>query len=227
MPVVSERREVQSHLGEMGLEEIHLESAVRRGELERASATILDPKTAGGFDAWRWAFRSLAESLVPRGWRKVDTHNQPRLIHPRLPIAVTVTSGSPMTGLTYEDAVPTTKYRKGQVTQRLVQRNRQVLLPFCDTEEGEEATAAAAPEECATWLLLVYPVIRTAPGPGELPQVSRVRYELSLPSAVDMAGDIVEWESRIVLPEIDLEASVDTQPEDEAGDFDVPVSRRS
>ncbi len=139
-------------------------------------------------------------------------------------MAVTVTSGSPMTGLTYNDAIPTTKYRKGQVTQRLVQRNRQSLFPLWDVEE--EPVEAQAPEDCATWLLLVYPVIRNAPRPGELQQVSRVRYELSLPSAVDSNGDIVEWEHRIVLPEIDLEASVETQPghDDEASEFDVPVT---
>ncbi len=53
MAVICERREVRSQLHEMGIEESYLENAVRRGELERASATILDPKTAGGFDAWR------------------------------------------------------------------------------------------------------------------------------------------------------------------------------
>lgn len=173
--------ETEGRLKELRLSTEVLVDAVRTGELERLSCTDLDPASAAGFEAWRWAVRRLRELLVPRGWRAVNDRNLPLVVEPSLSIAVAVTSGDDSTGTLFP---PTTLHPKGPATETYIEVNRRQLLLF---PAQPSFVPTPSRSERVTWLLLVRP------------RKDSVRVELSLPASIDEFGYIQSWRERLIL----------------------------
>ena len=53
--------------------------AVENAEIERLGCSVLQSWLVPGIKAWSAAFRTVAEDVVPKGWRKTETRNLPRL----------------------------------------------------------------------------------------------------------------------------------------------------
>lgn len=215
--------EVTDKLATMGLTVKILNDAIVAGEAARDMCTANDPQTAGGYDAWARATKSLREQLTADGWKRNDEGGLPVVISPSGDLAVTVATGDENTGWTVDrntglPVSPRTKYAKGATTIALVTRNR--MQP--DFWEPDQEQVKVPDPARKTWFLL-----RIRDGES-------VRAELSLPAAVGDDGHVEEWLDRIILPPISLKpgGGILEQPSPESGDdrgieIDVPVRRRS
>lgn len=210
--------EVATRVRQLGLKVSELRDAIRAGELERHSCTALDPKSAPGWEAWRWTVRRLREILIPRGFTWLDRDNLPLVVNPKTGVAIAVATGDTATGKADPKLWPTTKYPRGPTAHRYIAVNRLLRLPF-DWDNEVAPMPAPIDDELVTWLLLIHSTEKA------------VRAELSLPSKVDENGYIVEWEERLILNPVSLDEESDPMTDsrhDDEGDeaLDVPVAPR-
>ena len=212
MTTITELAAVEERIRSLRLTSGILRDAILAGEFERASCTSLDPPSAHGYEAWRWTVRRLREQLLPLGWRSLDEHNLPLVVDPRTGVAVAVASGDHRTG--DAEKTPTTKYRKGTVTQNYIRLNRKQLLLFGDKDPRFVPTPPEG--ERMTWILLVNSSDNLA------------RCELSFPAAIDEDGFIDEWRERLILESVHFdEGPTRKRTPREVEELDVPVSRRA
>ncbi len=215
--------EVTDKLATMRLTVKILSDAILAGEAARDMCTANDPKTAGGYDAWARATKSLREQLTTHDWKRSDEGGLPVVVSPSGDLAVTVATGDQNTGWTVDGNTglpvsPRTKYAKGATTIALVTRNR--MQP--DFWEPDQEQVKVSDPTRKTWFLL-----RIRDGES-------VRAELSLPAEIGDDGHVEEWLDRIILPPISLKpgSGILEQPSPDSGDergieIDVPVRRRS
>ena len=124
--------------------------------------------------------------------------------------------GIGLTGLA--DAVPATKYLKGDATVRAVETNEQLTLDFDDFDLGQDDGRADSSGDLLTWFLLYHA------------NEEGFRVELSLPDAI-VDGRIISWAERIILPvfprlDNSLADSVTPGGGDVGEDVIVEVTRR-
>lgn len=205
-------REAVGKLAELGLTVEIIERVVRRADAEASMCTALDPPIIEGLTRWARTTRFLREELIPRGWRFDNPRNLSRTIHPGGEFAIVASTGDELTGLL--DALPATKYLKGEATVRAVEINEQLALDFGDFDPGEGDDAG----EILTWLLMYHA------------SEDEFRVELSLPDAI-ADGRITSWAERIILPAFPRDEDRLAGPVSPAGDdFDegvvVEVTRR-
>ena len=94
MIVIQEQIRREARLTQLGIPSHILGEAVLAGEIERIACTELDPISASGYEAWRWAVRKLGELLIPQDWRKIDDKGLPLIIDPVGRIAIAVANGN-------------------------------------------------------------------------------------------------------------------------------------
>lgn len=196
--------EIADSLNELGLTSEILEYAIRTGEYARDSCTKNDPTCAPGFVAWSKTVRALRDALIPKGWEKCDDYNFPTVVSPNKKIAISVSTGNEATG--NATAEPKTKYAKGEAARSAVKINQGVLFP--------EMNADKVAAQRITWILLKRRVGDT------------VVAELSLPALMTTEGQIVKWETRIILNAILIDPDFDVQDDSSSEEIDVPVLRR-
>jgi hypothetical protein len=173
--------EAVDKLAELGLTVEIIERVVRRADAEASMCTALDPPIMEGMTRWARTTRFLREELIPQGWRFDNPRNLPRTIHPGGEFAVVVSTGDELTGLL--DALPATKYLKGDATVRAVEMNEQLALDFPDFDLSQRDGAG----EILTWFLMYRA------------SEDEFRAELSLPDAI-ADGRITSWAERVILP---------------------------
>lgn len=173
--------EAVGKLADLGLTVEIIERVVRRADAEASMCTALDPPIMEGMTRWARTTRFLREELIPRGWRFDNPRNLPRTIHPGGEFAIVVSTGDELTGLL--DALPATKYLKGEATVRAVEMNEQLALDFPGFDLGQRDGAG----EILTWFLMYRA------------SEDEFRVELSLPDAI-ADGRITSWAERVILP---------------------------
>jgi hypothetical protein len=173
--------EAAGKLAELGLTVEIIERVVRRADAEASMCTALDPPIMEGMTRWARTTRFLREELIPRGWRFDNPRNLPRTIHPGGEFAIVVSTGDELTGLL--DALPATKYLKGQATVRAVEVNEQLALDF----PGFDLSQRDGAGEILTWFLMYRA------------SEDEFRVELSVPDAI-VDGRITSWAERVILP---------------------------
>jgi hypothetical protein len=178
-------RKAGDRLAELDLSAELVERVVRRADAEASICTELDPPIMEGLTRWARTNRFLREELIPAGWQFDNPRNLPRTIHPSGEFAIVATTGDELTGL--KDAVPATKYLKGDATARAIETNEQLALDFGDFDLGQSNGQADTSGNLLTWFLLYH-----ADEQG-------FRVELSLPDAI-ADGRIISWAERIILP---------------------------
>lgn len=196
--------EIANSLSELGLTAEILEYAIKSGEYARDSCTKNDPTCAPGFVAWSKTVRGLRDFLIPKGWEKCDDYNFPTVVSPNKMIAISVSTGNEATGNAM--AEPKTKYAKGEAAKSAVKINQGVLFA--------EMRADNAAAQRVTWILLKRRTNDT------------VFAELSLPALMTKDGQIVKWETRIILNPILIDPDFEVQEDSSSSEIDVPVLRR-
>lgn len=177
--------EAADRLAELGLSVELVERVVRRADAEASMCTPLDPPVMEGLTRWGRTTRYLREELIPRGWSFDNPRNLARTIHPSGEFAIVATSGDEATG--QAEAIPTTKYPKGDATIAAVETNEQLALDFGGFPLAASDGHAVDAGSMLTWLMLFHL------------DEDGYRVEVSLPEAID-EGCITGWAERIIVP---------------------------
>lgn len=193
---------------ELGQEVV--DEVVRRGESARESATLFDPPSRAGFDAWAEKVRASRELLVPKGWTPSDEKNLSLIASPSGRDVVAIVTGDPNVGNT--DRSPQPKHPRGEATAYAAVPNAQGELFGTATHQVFGA------ERPWLWFLLVY----------RDDSASEVRVELSLPEAITDDGFVTKWLVRHHYRPVPLDgAAIAVAPAPPPSPLvDVPVRRR-
>ena len=206
-PVLAEESDARTRLAELGLTPEIIQEALLAGELHRRRCTRNHPPSYAGYGAWAETICRLGELKRPDNWVRRDPSNLSLIVSPDESVALAVATGDERTGRNGMPH-PRTKYGKGPTVLTAVERNAEQLLLF-DSARREKAKRPPL-----TWFLLV------RRGRGE------IRWEVSLPDAVDDEGYIVSWSHRIILEPISLEDSEEREPLEPTDEIDIEVPAR-
>jgi hypothetical protein len=167
-------------LNELGLDYATIREALLYGAAEKATYTEYDAPGTGEHARWSRHVRSLTQSYVPQGWKRINPDCQPTLVHPSRKWCLVVTSGDRGTG--NANARPTTNNPKGRSIRNAVAENAEfALFTVQEIEPDLEGLRQ-------TWLLMYYVNLD-----GE------VQAEVSLPR--EMSGNYIsDYVDRILLP---------------------------
>lgn len=204
-------QEATSRLEQLGLKPEWINRALRRGDAESRTVSLLAPKGFEGVTRWGRVAEYFREDLCGRKWIADDFQNVARSINPDGEMCIVVTTGSKGTGI--EDANPSTKYPKGTGTAACVEQN--YVLDFAPEDLKALGLRRTASPSMRTWLLMFAVENNT------------IYAELSLPEAISGDGFIASWRERIILPAIDLGPTEFTTGDSTSPDpVVVPISRR-
>lgn len=172
--------------------------------------SALHPKGFNGTSAWADAISRLRALLIPHGWIPRDPQNQPRIVSHDGKLAITVSSGTPETGI--PEGNPQTRNDKGAQTADSVSYNaRQMsLLPI--TESDFIPPPSSAGKEL--WILLYYIDF----------DAHEVRLELSQPTAMSDNDKVNDWATRFILPPLSFSPEWDDHARDEGPDVDFDIT---
>jgi hypothetical protein len=202
----------------MGLSSDDLLAAVEDANAEALECTKNDVVSRAGFIRWSSPLRRLGDDYADKGFTRERPRNFELLVSPDRTFAVTVAPGDHNTGT---DKMPSTRIDRGRLTGQAVVGNRHQLGFDSISSEFEQTDRYAG---TTIWLLLTY--FDEA--------AEELRLELSVPvefvpKPTGKRGHVVAFEPRLKLPSIALAAVADIEHEDEddGGQIDVPVARRS
>lgn len=213
--VVVDAQEIEHDIvGRFGISPGDLEGVGRSMLRAFLQVTSLHPKGFEGTNAWGEGSAAIRSALIPKGWHPEDPQNQPRIVSRKLNIAITVSSGSPYTGV--KDRTPQTRNNKGAQTSASVNFNAKQFEMFPVAQH-----VAALPmlqNGQALWILLYYIDLDNR----------ELRYELSQPTAMSELDKVSEWSVRYIFPPIGFGDHVDEvggrDDQDDMPDIDIEVT---
>jgi hypothetical protein len=205
---VIHQSELPAVIHELGVSPEILGEAALAGEQARDRSTGHHPPAAPGLFFWCECVRTLRDRLVPQQWTKDETDNYSTVVSPDRRVAIAVATGGAGTG--QPGFTPTTKHPKGQATLNAIQLNQLDLF-----RKTQPATIGAP----ITWLLLVS---RLRDGDKEY-----IVSEISRPGSITESGWIATWETRYILPPIEITFTPTPGGErDEGEEYDIPVTAK-
>jgi hypothetical protein len=173
--------------------------------------SALHPKGFNGTSAWAEATSQIRALLIPHGWVPRDPQNQPRIVSGDDQLAITVSSGTPDSGVPHGN--PQTRNDKGAQTAGSVNFNARQLALFPVTEaEGYVRTPRTAAGN-QLWILLYFIDF----------DAHEVRLELSQPTAMSDADKVSGWSTRFILPPLKFGPEWDDRVRDEGLDVDFDI----
>jgi hypothetical protein len=211
--VVTDEIERARRLAEMGVTEKPLSEAIRAGHFARTNCTPSHPISFPGIAMWGETVRALRDGLSKERWTRDDPKGFPRIVRPDGRVALAVATGDEATGNPGRE--PTTKYPKGIVLRRAVNRNLSLEFDEFNREANRQIRLLSETEEkpLSTWVLL-----------HALNENGDVQCELSLPTTINESGHIDRWSVRVLLSPVSPTPIV--LPDDEPINPDVEVRKR-
>ncbi|USQ76811.1 hypothetical protein [Ornithinimicrobium cryptoxanthini] len=216
MTIVAIDHVAEGRFQQLGLSADLLVRALLRADAEAKLTTGLEPPTAEGTTRYGKTVRYVREELIPLGWKSDNYRNFCRTIHPSGSFSIATSSGDEFTGVDVPGMKPSTKYPKGDLTALAVKQNaNQGVLDLGD----DYAVGAVDLAVLANiWILLQRVTDET------------IYAELSLPTGIEN-GVIVDWEERILLPQISRQnpppaVAVEEPPSGDGDAYNVEVALR-
>lgn len=207
------RQKASHRLFSLGLEAEGLQRALLRADAEARLISDLEPPNAEGVTRYNKTNRFLREELLPSGWHPDNTQGYCRTVHPGREWAIVASSGDGDAGIWMPNRSPSTKYRKGETTEKAVTQNFSQLS--FDLGEPFQFAAQDDDDTQVVWYLL-YNVTE-----------DNIFVELSLPDAIE-GGRITHWAERIIFDPIGRASSgslpIEETPDDGNGDYMVDVA---
>jgi hypothetical protein len=203
----------EARLAEYGLSSADFHDAFRPGLSRAVDRTELAPANAAGTDLYNDSFEFLAQILVTRGWRKVVTMGQPRLVHPDGLIQLALSSAIDVADPDHR-VKPKTR-RKGPATQRSL---------------DNEAPKGLQPLPLPEWVIndTLPPKLNGAPLWLALyeRQGNSLNLALGRPAEMNASGHVVAWSDAISIARLDGDDDFSVFNSTDDGGFDVPVEPR-
>ncbi|KAE8127445.1 MULTISPECIES: hypothetical protein [Bifidobacterium] len=184
---------------------LHL--GVARGLRNARNRTAAALPSAKGSDIYQDSMEDLTALLKPKGWRLLQFHMQPRLVHPNGVMSFTVSAAKGLSSRSGDGPITNAKGRSTRMSLSSKPYAQDALF------EAEENESDPVFDEIPFFFLLHE---YTPAG---------LYLELSSPAAMDdKTGVVTEWSQRIPIPFLsatgDLSPFATDGPDD---DFDVPV----
>jgi hypothetical protein len=198
--------EVRQKLKDIGLPDEIIVRAAQSGFIEKSNSNIFDPRTAGGYDAWRYPTRVLRESLHHTGGRLEDPRNLPLVILDEYRTIFTVSSGDQQTGSVF-GAEPKTKNEKGSVLKAVIEKDFSQPDLFGDPIDRARFVQT---REYPIWILLLH-----------ITGVE-IKVEVSRPRSLDRNAQIDSWRERIIMNVVPPDSITDSIPEEDLGPDILP-----
>lgn len=198
--------EVRMKLKEIGLQREVVVRAAQSGFVERSNANKFDPRTAGGWDAWRHPTRSLREQLYQSGGRLEDPRGLPLVVLDEYRTIFTVSSGDHQTGSMF-GAEPKTKNEKGSVLKAVIGKDFSQPDLFSNPLEVERFIQTG---DYPIWILLLHITD------------NNIQAEVSRPRSLNKNSQIDSWRERIILDILPPDALSDEVPEEKYGPEILP-----
>lgn len=204
--------DARARCAEVGFPIDALREAVDVWTAGKNSATEFHAASFGGTLGWHEALRTLREEGKPAGLDPKALQGVELTVCSEKQTAVMIAQGDGRTGDTKNLHIkPSTKYARGPGSRSLLRAQGEL---FPGEAEG------ASPNSLEIWVLLVHMTLE-----GE------TRAELSLPSLISDAGDILDWHERIFLGEFspNMVLHSDQVPDDlrPTEDITITVRKRS
>jgi len=175
---------IRNKLSQLGIPEKVLIKAAQQAFIEKANHQVFDPIGSGGYDAWRYAVRSVRKDLDHEGFRLDDPKNLPLSISDDFKINLTVSSGDVLTGTFGLLKQPKSKNIKGAMFLAAIDRNLGQDDLFPDTLPKNIANFEQT-LSYPTWVFLIHITDE------------EIFAEFSLPNSMDLSGHIDGWAERI------------------------------
>lgn len=214
--------DAESMLETLSLTGAIMNEICRRGLAEYFRATPYHPSNAAGTFMYHELVRAKRELLVPKGWDFAE-ESLSFTFNSDLSIALAVSSGNIYTGNRTRN--PSSKYPKGPTTHDAIVGNVRQLGLFDEILSMTEFTQLRTAKHVdfntfQTWWLIHYVDLT-----GQA-----MRAELSLPTSISDAGEINEWEVRIILDPIQFDEEPNVEPADNGSDgkdFNVDIRKKA
>lgn len=144
------------------------------------AGTDLHAASFGGTIGWHEAVRTIREEGIPHGLDPLSRRGVELCVNYEKRTAVVIAQGDARTGdIEHLQIKPSTKYPRGPVSRAVLKAQMPL---FSDEEQGPNI------DSFDVWLLMMY-----------MTPNGDTRAELSLPSLISDAGEILDWHERIFL----------------------------
>ena len=195
--------DADDRLAEIGLKQSDLWIALHEGIRYKASLTLHDTNAVRGLGTWNAINRGLADTLVPKGWTRVEPGNLALTVHPGGSLAIAVLASDTATGMR-DGPIPSNTHPlagKLQIT-RAIDRNRLVVHHQAHFSRVDSHWGSPP----LTYFLLHHIADLDT---GEM------RAELSLATGRS-EDNITEWQERIILssPDDVVQRALDVEEEE-------------
>ena len=131
---------VLSLLGRMKLPKSALLDVLNKTAGERANVRGTDPKSAAGYETWRWGTRFLREDaeLAELGWVQCEHGQVEGIRHDELRIKLVICSMDKNTGNPDPEKMPRNVRERGPAARKLIERNHgQMVLGFMEAPSSD------------------------------------------------------------------------------------------
>ena len=219
--IVANPVEVSNELEKIGLTGPQVLEIVHAMAGAKADTTENDPPGAGGWSSWRMGVRRAREVTIHDkrfpDWERDETGQVSSVLNKKLGVRLLVSNTDDGTGVFADDRYPQNRSKKGAATDLIVQANQGVF-------ESLEASfnvvalrpASDAAQGIVSWYVCVFAV-------GD-----EMRAEVSCPNGIE-AGFFTGFSKRIIVigeGGTGIDPIRRDKPDDQDGDFDIPIARK-
>ena len=127
--------DADDRLAEIGLQQSDLWTALHEGLHYQASLTLRDTNAVKGLGTWNAINRGLADTLVPKGWTRVEPNNFALTVHPNGSLAIAVLASDKATGMR-EGPLPSNTYPLARIHRRRASGQCPEAARGCSCESG-------------------------------------------------------------------------------------------
>ena len=185
-----------------GLSTSLIHDALREGFARSRGRSALAPSPTPAMDVYGDGFETLAQMLVPLGWKNTPVKNQPRITHPDSLVTLSITSAH---NVGKQKSMPITN-PKGSATRNALARNEEGTLFNLVTDIQRFSTPPL--------YFIVYERVE-----------DNLNIEISQPCNMDSSNCIDNWTDRIILPTLTLNTNPFEHTPQTDQIFEVPVEQ--
>lgn len=215
-PLIVHPENAADYLSGLGISVRAIYDAVKHGELRAADIDSFHPRGSKGLTRWITVVGELRRAMVSDGpWHKEDHKNRPTCVREDDKVTLSVVGGDADTGIVESLYGPRANHKRGAATAEALSGQFELIEVAALVASGTVPLVTdPAPE--GQWFVLYHRA------------EDSVQIEVSKASGLDADGQFTGWLVRVVLDQLELEATAGRRPEDMGGgDVDFTIIEAS